>query len=123
MIAPAPSERTWFRVELVSMDGQCADISIALYRQETETGPVGIVHTYSRVAGAQERVAFVAGAMRTLGGLAQVGDDPATIVVHLRHVASRDRAPAVSRGGQGRPDVAGRGAARSSCSIARPARP
>ena len=80
MIAPAPSERTWFRVELVSMDGQCADISIALYRQETETGPVGIVHTYSRVAGAQERVAFVAGAMRTLGGLAQVGDDPATIV-------------------------------------------
>ena len=45
MIAPAPSERTWFRVELVSMDGQCADISIALYRHETETGPVGIVHT------------------------------------------------------------------------------
>src|SRR6476660_5817130 len=68
MIAPAPSERTWSRVELVSMDGQCADISIALYRQETETGPVGIVHTYSRAAGAEERVVFVASAMRTLVG-------------------------------------------------------
>jgi len=79
MIAPAPSERTWSRVELVSMDGQCADISIALYRQETETGPVGIVHTYSRAAGAEERVVFVASAMRSLGGLAQAGDDPATI--------------------------------------------
>jgi hypothetical protein len=79
MTSLAPSERTWLRVELVSMDGQCADISIALYRQETEVGPVGIVHTYSRVAGAAERVAFVAAAMRTLGGLARAGDDSATI--------------------------------------------
>ena len=122
MIAPAPSERTWFRVELVSMDAQCADISIALYRQETETGPVGIVHTYSRVAGAQERVAFVAGAMRTLGGLAQVGDDPATIVLtrgtwhpaiarRLFLEVSRSTRRWRSRRGL------------STCSIARPARP
>jgi hypothetical protein len=76
----APRDRTWFRVELVSMDPQCADISIALYRQATGAGPVGIVHTYSRAEGAAERAAFVAGAMRTLGDLEPVGDDGSTVV-------------------------------------------
>jgi hypothetical protein len=80
MTLVAPRDRTWFRVELVSMDPQCADISIALYRQETPTGPVGIVHTYSRAEGAAERAAFVAGAMRTLGDLEPAGDDGLTIV-------------------------------------------
>jgi hypothetical protein len=72
-------ERPWTRVELVSMDGQCNDLTIALYRQDTPDGTIGIVHTYSSVPGAQERVRFVAGAMRTLGDLAAAGDDPAAV--------------------------------------------
>ncbi len=72
-------ERPWTRVELVSMDGQCNDLTIALYRQETPDGAIGIVHTYSSAPGAQERVRFVAGAMRTLGDLAAAGDDPAAV--------------------------------------------
>lgn len=72
-------EHAWTRVELVSMDGQCADITIALYRQDGPEGTVGIVHSYSSAPGAQERVRFVAGAMRALGELVQPGDDPAAV--------------------------------------------
>ena len=49
-------ERPWTRVELVSMDGQCDDITIALYRQDTPDGAIGIVHSYSSAPGAPERV-------------------------------------------------------------------
>jgi hypothetical protein len=61
------------------MDPQCADITIALYRQETPEGTVGVVHSYSTLPGAAERVTFVAAAMRTLGDLSAAGDDPATV--------------------------------------------
>jgi hypothetical protein len=72
-------ERPWSRVELVSMDGQCADITIALYRQDDPDATIGIVHSYSAAPGAAERVRFVAGAMRTLGGLVQPGDVPTVV--------------------------------------------
>lgn len=62
------------RLELVPMDGHCHDISIALYRQERADGPAGLVHTYSSNAGAAGRIAFVAAAMATLGGLEIDGD-------------------------------------------------
>src|SRR3990172_9445402 len=63
------------RVELVPMDAHFEEISIALYRQEREDGPVGLVHTFSPKAGARARIAFVARAMAVLGGLELAGAD------------------------------------------------
>lgn len=51
------------RVELVSMDPHCHDISIALYL----SGHRYRVHTYSGRESAQHRVAFLAAAMASLG--------------------------------------------------------
>jgi hypothetical protein len=61
------------RIELVSMDPHFHDISIGLYRQESETGPEYLVHTYSQKPGAAERIEFVIKAMATLGGMKQIG--------------------------------------------------
>ena len=60
------------RVELVSMDPHFHDISIALYRQQGAQGPSYLVHSYSKRAGAKERLEFVARAMTVLGGLEPV---------------------------------------------------
>jgi hypothetical protein len=57
------------------MDPQCADISVALYRRTGVDVPFGIVHTYSDRPGAAERVAYIATAMRVLGGLVAGGDE------------------------------------------------
>jgi len=57
------------RMELVSMDAHFHDISIALYCQHSARGPTFLVHSYSKRAGAQRRLAFVAQAMAVLGGL------------------------------------------------------
>jgi hypothetical protein len=62
-------ESVWNRVELVPMDPHCSEISVALYRQDGNDGPVGLVHTYSSKPGAAERVSFLASAMGVLGGL------------------------------------------------------
>ena len=61
------------RIELVSMDPHFSDISIALYRQETEEGPAYLIHTYSAVEGAAERIKFAQRVMMTLGTM-----EPAT---------------------------------------------
>ena len=50
------------------MDPHFHDISIALYRQDSETGPSLLVHTYSSIEGAQQRIESVTAAMTTLGG-------------------------------------------------------
>ena len=57
------------RIELVSMDSRFHDISIALYRQEHDGKPEFLVHTYSRIDRAPERLEFVTGAMAILGDL------------------------------------------------------
>ena len=57
------------RIELVSMDRHFHDISLALYRQDQDGQPVFLVHTYSQIDGATERVAAVARAMAALGGV------------------------------------------------------
>ena len=57
------------RIELVSMDGHCQDISIGLYRQEIEGEPHYLVHTYSPLPGADSRIAFLVEAMCVLGGM------------------------------------------------------
>ena len=73
-------DRRWRRVELVPMDPYCDDITIALYCADEEGGPVGLVHTYSARPGAAERVAFVAEAMRVLGGPEAAGSGDARLV-------------------------------------------
>ena len=45
------------RAELVSMDSHCDDITIALYRPESDQGPVYKVHTYSKLPSAAARIA------------------------------------------------------------------
>jgi hypothetical protein len=62
------------RIELVSMDPHFHDISIALYQQEQNHRPAFLVHSYSQKAGVEERIAFLAETMKTLGGL-ESGED------------------------------------------------
>jgi hypothetical protein len=73
-------EKPWTRVELVGMDPQCADISVALYRRTGVDVPLAVVHTYSDKPGAAQRVARIAEAMRVLGGMQAHTEDPATSV-------------------------------------------
>lgn len=67
------------RIELLPMDAHFEEISIALYRHESGGTPVGLVHTYSRKAGFEARVRFVAETMAILGGLDLVADEGATV--------------------------------------------
>ncbi len=57
------------RIELVPMDPHCQDITIGLYCQEQNKGPAFLVHTYSRLDGAKERIPFVVDTMCVLGGM------------------------------------------------------
>ncbi len=57
------------RIELVPMDPHFHDITIALYRQERDGEPAFLVYTYSRVDGAEDRIASVVKAMEVLGGM------------------------------------------------------
>jgi hypothetical protein len=64
------------RVELVSMDPHCGDISVGLYRRDTPSGPVGVVHSYSTRPGTTERLDSIRDALVLLGGLERVDADP-----------------------------------------------
>lgn len=65
------------RVELVSMDGHCQNITIGLYENRDARGrPEYLVHTYSRRPGARERIDFIVRAMRALGGVEDVPNGP-----------------------------------------------
>ena len=63
------------RIELVPIDPHFHDITIGLYQQcsvDTTTGketPLFLVHTYSHVAGATDRIEEVRQAMQVLGGM------------------------------------------------------
>ena len=57
------------RIELVSMDRHFHDVSLALYCQDLAGQPVFLVHTYSHIDGAADRVAAVVRAMAVLGGV------------------------------------------------------
>ena len=65
------------RIELVPIDPHFHDITIGLYRQQSVNAifgketPFYLVHTYSRIAGADERIEYVKQAMQTLGGMQQ----------------------------------------------------
>ena len=57
------------RIELVPMDSYFHDIAIALYQQQSAIGSSFLVHTYSRIEGASQRIQFVVDAMQALGGM------------------------------------------------------
>lgn len=59
------------RVELVSMDPHCNDITIALYSPGSADDPAYQVHTYSTIPGAAERIANIINTMQILGGIEQ----------------------------------------------------
>jgi hypothetical protein len=61
------------RVELVPMDSHCSNITIGLYRQDQHDGSYYLFHTYSRLAGAKERVQSITEMALTLGGTEQAG--------------------------------------------------
>ncbi len=81
------------RVELVSVDPRFHDVSVGLYRKETEQGPVAVVHSYSGRPGIEARTAFITEAMRVLGGLEAVGgaDSGLTLTCHEWHNAALKR--------------------------------
>jgi hypothetical protein len=62
------------RVELVPMDSQFHNITIALYRQDHEGRAEYRVHSYSRLEGAPERIRSVRQTMTILGQLEQAGE-------------------------------------------------
>ena len=68
------------RIELIPIDPHFHDITIGLYHQQiadATTGtefPAFLVHTYSQMAGATERIEAVAEAMQTLGGMLRTPD-------------------------------------------------
>ena len=61
------------RIEICASDRLCHGISIALYRQYIANTPQFLVHTYSDVMGAAERIAFI---RQTL--IAMLGMEPQT---------------------------------------------
>ena len=64
------------RIELLPMDKHCHDLSVALYRESDAQGPRYLVHTYSSVEGARERIAFLTGTLETMAGMKQVSGMP-----------------------------------------------
>ena len=69
------------RIELIPLDPHFHDITIGLYRQQIvdpTTGtdfPAFLVHTYSQITGATERIQKVVHAMQILGGMLTTADD------------------------------------------------
>ncbi|MFN8005739.1 MAG: hypothetical protein U0V70_01660 [Terriglobia bacterium] len=57
------------RVELISMDPHCVDITIGLYLQDHGRGPEYLVHTYSQRTEAKARLDFISQGMVVLGGM------------------------------------------------------
>ena len=63
------------RIELVAMDYQYRNITIALYRQDRKGRPEYRAHSYSRLEGAPERIKSLRQTMTILGQLEQAGED------------------------------------------------
>ena len=82
------------RIELVPIDPHFHDITIGLYCQQTlnaKTGkeaPVFLVHTYSHISGATERIENVVQSMQTLGGMLTTPDGLLYFPCHSAHIAA-----------------------------------
>lgn len=81
------------RIELHSMDKHCGGISIGLYAREAPDGPRFLVHTYSGMDGAAERIAFIRRALQVMAGLEPVDDAPD----HLRFPCGKPHLRALKR--------------------------
>ena len=62
------------RIELVSMDPHFHDITLALYRQDPTGRPEYLVHSYSGLPGASQRIGSLRSSMAVLGQLVQEGE-------------------------------------------------
>jgi hypothetical protein len=62
------------RIELVSLDPHFHNITIALYRQEHEGRPEYLVHSYSGLEGARQRIESLRRSMAVLGHLELDGE-------------------------------------------------
>ena len=68
------------RIELIPIDPHFHDITIGLYRQQITDTPLGksypafLVHTYSQIVGAAERIEEVKRAMQILGGMLKTAE-------------------------------------------------
>ena len=68
------------RIELIPIDPHFHDITIGLYHQQTvdaitgKDAPVFLVHTYSHISGAAERIEDIRQAMQILGGMLRTPD-------------------------------------------------
>ncbi len=67
------------RIDLLSMDPHFHDISIAVYRDDDGGGATYLLHSYSRRDGAGDRLRFLAGVMRTAGGMVAGGGSPLAV--------------------------------------------
>jgi hypothetical protein len=59
------------RIELVSMDRYCEDVTVALYAMDAELA--GVVHSYGGGPDVPARLAWIAAAMREIGGMGGSG--------------------------------------------------
>lgn len=76
------------RIELVPMDPHFHDITIALYRQQRGERTAFLVHTYSRIEGADARIQNVVQAMQTLGGMLKTPDGLLSFPCGVGHEAA-----------------------------------
>lgn len=82
------------RIELIPIDPHFHDITIGLYRQQTvdaTTGkdfPAFLVHTYSHISGAAERIESVIAAMQILGGMLRTTDNLLYFACNSAHQAA-----------------------------------
>lgn len=74
------------RIELISMDRHCGDITVGLYEQQHTDGPSYRVHTYSQHPGSADRIAFLVRAMEVFGGLVPVPDGSLRFPCGSRHL-------------------------------------
>ena len=69
------------RIELIPIDPHFHDITIGLYRQQItdpnlgKAFPAFLVHTYSQISGATERIGEVIQSMQILGGMLKTPED------------------------------------------------
>ncbi|MDE0325058.1 MAG: hypothetical protein OXN27_14175 [Candidatus Poribacteria bacterium] len=69
------------RIELIPIDPHFHDITIGLYRQQItdpnlgKAFPAFLVHTYSQISGAPERIGEVIQSMQILGGMLKTPED------------------------------------------------
>ena len=82
------------RIELIPIDPHFHDITIGLYCQQRidattgKNAPVFLVHTYSQISGATERIESVIQAMQILGGMLRTSDNLLYFACNSAHEAA-----------------------------------